>query len=247
MIAAAPARIDRRERPEVVREPATGVDLLPPVREVRVLAVLLRTPAGEVLGGARHAARPEGLLLEPSKVCEAELGDEVRVLAEGAGLPSPPGLGRQVERRVQGRSDADGDVLLPCDVRELPDGVDIAQRGEAERLGPLGERLGGEGHPGVLEERVPRVGRDGDGDAVRRALGQRLERVVPPGGRPGILERVDVEVRQVLVEDHDARRGLADPPGVLEHRAVLAGLDDRLEHQAGLLLERQPSDEVLDA
>ena len=50
---------DGRERLEVVREPATWVDLFAAVGEVGVLAVLLRAAAGEVLARARDAARAE--------------------------------------------------------------------------------------------------------------------------------------------------------------------------------------------
>ena len=167
----------------MVGETPTGIDLLAPVGEVRVLAVLLRAAAGEVLARARHAARTERIPLEALEIRDSELRHEVGVLAERAGLARPARLGREVERRVQRGPDADGDVLLPRDVGEASHRVRVAQRREPERLGPLRERPGGEGDPDVLDERVPRVGRHRHGYAVRRALGERLQGVAPAGRR----------------------------------------------------------------
>ena len=126
------------------------------------------------------------------------------------------------------------------------DRVRVAQRRQAERLGPLREGLADEGDPDVLDERVPRVGRDRDRDAVWRLLRQRLQGVAPPGRHPRVLERVDVEVAEVLVDHDDARRRLADRARPLDQRAVRAGLDDGLEHQTDLLLEGEPPEQVLD-
>ena len=54
---------DRREGLEVVGESPSGIDLLAPVGEVRVLAVLLRAAAGEVLARAGHAVPAERISL----------------------------------------------------------------------------------------------------------------------------------------------------------------------------------------
>jgi hypothetical protein len=148
---------------------------------------------------------------------------------------------------VQRGTDADRGILLPGDVGEAPHRVRVAQRREPERLGPLREGAGGEGDPDVLDERVPRVGRHGHGYAVWRALGERLQGVAPPGRHARVVERVDVEVVEVLLEHDDASRRLADGTRLLEHRSVRAGLDDGLEHQADLLLEGEPTEQVLDA
>ena len=109
----------RLERDQVVVEAAAGIDLLAAVGEVRVLAVLLRAAAGEVLRHARDALRPEALTLETADVGGDHLCCELGVLAEGAGRARPPRLGGEVGRGVQGDADADGDVLLPGDVGEL--------------------------------------------------------------------------------------------------------------------------------
>ena len=61
-----------------------------------------------------------------------------------------------------------------------------------------------------------------------------------------VAERVHVEVGEVLVEHDRARRRLADGARLLEERAVGTRLDDGLEHQADLLLEREPPEEVVD-
>ena len=53
----------------MVLEPPGRVDLLPAVGEVRVLAVLLRPAAGEVLDDARHALPPERSLHPAGVTC----------------------------------------------------------------------------------------------------------------------------------------------------------------------------------
>ena len=61
-------REGRLEGDQVVVEVVAGVDLLLAVGEVRVLAVLLRAAAGEVLGHAGDAVRAERLALEAADV-----------------------------------------------------------------------------------------------------------------------------------------------------------------------------------
>jgi pimeloyl-ACP methyl ester carboxylesterase len=63
---------------------------------------------------------------------------------------------------------------------------------------------------------------------------------------PDVVERVDVEVAEVLVEHDRARRRLADAARVLEHRPVRSRLDDGLEEQADLLLEGESTEQVRD-
>ena len=220
----------------MVGESPTGIDLLTPVGEVRVLAVLLRDHRrGSACSCRRRCPGPSESPWKPLQIRDAELRHEVRVLTERAGLTRPARLGRQVERRVQGGADADGGILLAGDVGEAPHRLRVAQRSEAERLGPLREGPGGEGDADVLDEGVPRVRRDRHRYAVWRALGERLHRVAPPGRQSRVAEGVHVEVAEVLVEHHGARRGLADGARLLDHRPVRPRLDDRLEHQTDLL------------
>ena len=56
------------EGDQVIVEIVARVDLLFAVGEMRVLAVFLRTAAGEVLGHAGHAVRAERLALEAADV-----------------------------------------------------------------------------------------------------------------------------------------------------------------------------------
>ena len=137
-------------------------------------------------------------------------------------LPCPARFRRQVQRRVQRRADADGDVLRADRLGILPTQLDVAQRADAQRLGPLGEGAGREARAGVLAEAVPGVGRDGDGYAVRRLLRHPLDRVVPAGGLTGRPELVDVEVVDALVDHDVSGAGLADRPRPVEHAALEA-------------------------
>ena len=227
-------------------ETPTGVDLLTAVGEVGVFTTLLRAATGEVFGRAGHTRARQRVALQPQQVSDSQLGRQRRVLTEGSGLASPPRLGGQVDRRMQRRPDAHGEILLPGDVGETPHQAGVSQCGEPEWLGPLRERLGRERHAGVLDERVSRVGRDRHGDAVRRRLGQRLQVVLPARRRSRVVERVNVEVRQVLSGDDVSRARLADGARRLEQRTVGPGLDDRVEHEPDLLRQRQPSEQVTD-
>jgi hypothetical protein len=71
-----------QERAQVVVERAAGVHLLGAVREVRILPVLLRAAAGEVLRHGGDRSRAERLALESADVGRAQLAGEVGVLAE---------------------------------------------------------------------------------------------------------------------------------------------------------------------
>jgi len=240
--------LDRRpERREVLGEPATWVDLLAAVREVRVLAVLLRSAAGEVFRRARDAVGSERVALHPVEVGGDQGGRQLEVSAESVDLAAPAWFGREVDGRVQRGADPDGGVLLPGDAGEFGDRADVVDRSEPNGFGPLRERGGGEGGAGVLDEAVPRVGGHGDGDAVRGLLGDHLHGVVPACGHPGVGEGVDVEVVDELADDHGGGAGFADLPGCLEDGAVGAGLDDGVEHQPDPLGERELAEQVVDA
>ena len=58
----------------MVVEPAARVDLLAAVGEVRVLPVLLRPAAGEVLGHRRDRVRPQAFALEAADVGADQVG-----------------------------------------------------------------------------------------------------------------------------------------------------------------------------
>ncbi len=84
------------------------------------------------------------------------------------------------------------------------------------------------------------------GIAVRGLGREPLHRVVPACRHPRVVQVVDVEVVDELALHHLPGGGLADPAGTLEDRAVRTGFDHRVEHQAGLLLQRQPGEQVVD-
>ena len=115
----------------------------------------------------------------------------------------------------------------------------VAERAEADRLGPLREARGRPGGGEVLGKAVPRVGGDRHGDPETRRLREILQPVVPfrllP--RPGC--EVDVEVVEVPAGDALL--------GVVVKRPVRVHEDRRMEHQPGLLLERHAREQFVDA
>ena len=147
---------------------------------------------------------------------------------------------------MQGGADADRGVLLPGDVGEAPHRS--ASRSAASPSGS------GHCEKAPAEKETPTFSMNACRGSVETVtgmpcgvlLGERLQRVAPPGRHARVVERVDVEVVEVLLEHDGARRRLADGARLLEHRAVRAGLDDGLEHQADLLLEGEPAEQVLD-
>jgi hypothetical protein len=84
----------------VVLDLSAWVDLLPPVREVGVLTVLLRTTAGKVLGHGGHRGPAELGALEAADVGHDQPRGQVGVLPEGHPDACPPGFGGQVDLRV---------------------------------------------------------------------------------------------------------------------------------------------------
>ena len=233
------------ERTEVVLEPSTGVHLFTPPREVRVVAVLLRPSAREVLGHRRHRLGPERFALEPTDVRDGEHGREFGIFAEGLADPRPARFGGEVDLWVQGHPDPDRQVLLPGDVAELAHQFGRTDRTETQRLGPLGERAGQDRQHRVVGEVVTRVGRQRHGDGQRLFGGDLLQRVVPLR-----------ELAPVVEGTHQAEMG--EPPlghhlpcrrarQQRVHRVEVARGHHRVEHQPGLVLERQSGQQVADA
>ena len=107
------------------------------------------------------------------------------------------------------------------------------------------DRARGEGDAAVLGEGVPGVAGEGHRDAVRGLLGQLLHGVLPAGGLPRGGQVVQVQVVDQPIGHQLAGRVRADPG----RGVVLPGLahaDDRVEEQPGLLLNREPGEEVGD-
>jgi hypothetical protein len=144
------------------------------------------------------------------------------------------------------RVDADGAVLLPRDLAEAAHKLLVTGGGEPDRLRPLRERAGRPARRRVLVERVPRIGRDGHGDAEPRGLRQLLHAVVPLGRPSRVGCRVDVEVVEVALGDEPRGAVPTEHRRAVEQLAVGADEDRRVEHQARLLLERHAGQEIVD-
>ena len=94
-----------------------------------------------------------------------------------------------------------------------------------------------------LGEGMPRVGAHRDRDRMRGGRREFLQGVRPRHGSR-VLEGVHVDMVHLLVQDQLGGRGAGHRPVALDQGALRADLDDLVEHQAGLLGQRQPSDEV---
>lgn len=200
------------EGDEVVVEVAARVDLFASVREVRVLAVQLRSGAGEVLRHRRDAVAAEHLSLEPPDVRGDQAGGDFGVGAEGAEDAGPAGLGGQVRRGVQGEADADREVLLTHDVGVAAHEFLVVDGGQAGGFRPQGEPLGVHARRGIVDEPVAGVRGDGHRDPEARRGGQVLKAVVPLGHAARGRRPEQVEVAHQLAGDH---RGGGGPHGVV--------------------------------
>ena len=235
------------ERLQVVLHLPARVDLLAPVREVRVFTVLLRTTAGEMLGHGGHRGRAELGALEAADVGGNQTRGQVGVLAEGHPDARPPGFGGQVDLRVQRHPDTGGEVLLASDVGVPLHEVGVTQRREAQRLRPLRERARQSLGARVVAEGVPRIGRQGHRDAGPGRQRQLLHAVVP-GHQVAHVVHLPREVE--VVEPHlpDGCLGGGPAEGVVRAHQLPAWphRDDVVKHQSGLVLDREPGEQVLD-
>jgi hypothetical protein len=234
-----------KERPQVVFEAPAGVNLLATVREVRVLPVALRPATGKMLGHARHAGRRNPLALKAPQIGGDQAFGGLGGLAEPPGGAGPARLGREVDLRMQGSPDSHREVFLPGDVGESLYQFRVADGAEPERLRPLGESIRGEGRAYILRERVTRVGIERDGYAERGLRGHVLQQIVPArrvarAGQPQRVEMVHAlvagkgagRVREMLLTLHDV--------------AVRSRLQNRHHHEAGLVIQGHPGQQVRD-
>jgi hypothetical protein len=138
-----------------------------------------------VLHHGEHAAGVDAIapVLEPFDVRAHHPAREVGVLAEGAIDAAPPWLGREVSLWRQRHLQAHGAILAPRDVAELPRQRRVADRREAERLGPLREAPSRDARAQHVLEVMTRVGADRDGDSEPRSLGDLLQHVALRGER----------------------------------------------------------------
>ncbi len=183
--------------------------------------------------------------MESADVCRSENACQFRVLPEGRGLPCPPCFGGEIDLRMERHTQTDGRIFLSSDISETLHQLRVSSGCETECLRPLRERPCEDRCPGVLAERMPRVGRQSDRDAESRRGGEPLQLVLPrrdlaPGGR-GTQQ---IEVRHVLDLDELARaRGAEDRVRLVE----VADRDHRVEEQPGLLHDGHLIEEQLHA
>ncbi len=131
---------------------------------VAVEAILRGAVSHPVLHNREHAGAvaPGIAVLEALHVrLDERLGDR-RVLPKGAVDAAPPRFGREIGLRRKRHVDTDGAILLARDVGEAPNERRVAEGGEAERLGPLGELPGLRARADHVLEMIPRIGADRD-------------------------------------------------------------------------------------
>jgi hypothetical protein len=75
--------------------------------------------AGKVLRYGRDGLLAELLCLEALEVGHDKLAGELGVLAHRVGDAAPPWLSREIDLRVEGASDPNGQILLSSNVGEL--------------------------------------------------------------------------------------------------------------------------------
>jgi hypothetical protein len=194
-----------------------------------------------------HRRTPELGALQAADVGRDQPRGQVGVLPECHPDPRPPRLGGEVDLWVQRHTEPGGEVLLADDVGVSPDEVGVVQGGQAERLRPLRERTRQGLGARVVAERVAGIGRQGHRDA-RPARQRKLLHVVVPGHQ---LAYVIHLARQVEVIDPQVTDGCL---GARPAERIVRGhelptrphCNDVVEHQAGLVLQRQPYEEILD-
>ena len=215
---------------------------------MRVHAVPGRTAAGKVLDHAAHAAALESALaaLQSADERRREVADLPGVFAERRPGPTPAGFGRHVRHWPQQGSQPDGEEFLANSRAEALRPAHIACRRDAELRRPHAEPVLLDARRRVEAERVSRIGTDGDRNSQAGALGQSLERVVPPGKEPGLGSRQDVEVPQMpLLNEPGCRRGI-ERVELLDEVAPASDRDGGVEKQASLLLKRHLPQEISD-
>jgi hypothetical protein len=196
-----------------------------------------------VLGHGGHRGRAQLDALQATDVGGDQARGQVGVLPEGHPDARPPRLGGQVDLRVQRHAQPGGHVLLPNDVGVSVDQAGVVQGGQAERLRPLRERASEGFGARVVAERVPRVGRQRHRDARPGRQRQLLDMVVPGHQLPHVVHLTgQVEMVEPQVADRRLGTGPAERIVGGHELATRSHRDDVVEHQAGLVLHRQPAE-----
>ena len=239
------ARLDGRgEGRQVIIEVAAWIGLLRAIGKVRVAAVFLRSATGKVLGCAGDALRSQLVALEAADIGGGQAGCQQRVFTEGAVDAPPARLGGEVDHRVQGGAQADGEIFLAGDIGELLHQLRVADGPQTCRLGPLRKTGRADHGAHLLVEGVARVAGHGDGDAQPRFCRQPLQLVQPLSRLDRRRRTNQVEMHQLLVQQL-ARRGEAERTAVVGVEAAI-GRDHQhgLEHQAGSFFQRHARKQV---
>ncbi len=225
---------------QVVSKLAAGVDLLLAPGVVGIQPVLLGTGPGEVLDHGDHAllAYPLAPLLEALDVgLDQGLGEQV-VFPEGAVDAAPARLGREIRLGREGLVDADGTVLLTGDVAKALHQGSIADGGQPQGLGPLGEGPGTDaGGVRIMGEVVAGIRAHRHGDAESHPFQQGLQGVVVCGDGRRITghagdEGVDPVLAQHLVHGREVH-----PPRPVQHQGAV-------HHQPCLLGQGEPAHQI---
>ena len=127
---------------QVIIEVVAGINLLAPVFEVRIFAILLWAAAGKMFGHARNALRSQLASLEAADISLGQPRRQLIVFAKSTVDPCPAWFRCQIGHRVQRGAQTDGEVFLPGNIGELRYELFIADGGQARSFGPLRESLG---------------------------------------------------------------------------------------------------------
>ncbi|MNF55932.1 hypothetical protein D3C84_374080 [compost metagenome] len=225
---------------QVIGELAARVDLLLAPGVVGIQAVFLGTGPGEVLDHGDHAllAYAVAPLLEALYVgLDQGFGEQV-VLAEGAVDAAPARLGREIRLGGEGLVNADGPVLLAGDVAKALHQGGIADGGEPQGLGPLGEGPGAyAGGVGIMGEVVAGIRAHRHGDAEPHPFQQGLQPVVVVGDGRRIPRHAGDEGIDAILAQHLVHGGEVDPPVCVQHQGAV-------HHQARLLGQGEPAHQI---
>jgi hypothetical protein len=103
---------------------------------MRILAIFLRSAAWEMFGDACHAMRSELRALKAPDVRAYKTGGELRVLTERPTDATPTRFRGEISHRMERHPQANCQILLSSDVRELLYNLIVADGAKANWLGP---------------------------------------------------------------------------------------------------------------
>lgn len=162
--------------------------------EVRVLAVLHRPAAREMLRRGDDGVRTDLIALQAKNKLNKQRARKIRVLAQRPANPPPPWLRRKINLRVQRLPQPNSNILPPRNLRKPPRQPRVPQRRDPHRLRPPRERGSQVRHCRVVRPAVLRVRGQGDGDAEAGVEGVLLELVLPGSDDAGVVDAAGEDV-----------------------------------------------------